>query len=223
MITRRGHQKLFSGFRLLWFLILGFFTVLMIDITISYWGFRTDIGFTLYKFEEFKLGYYRVAFFSHVFSSILVLIAGLIQFSRRIRIHYPLLHRKIGIFYVGTILLVSAPTGFIMALHANGGLASKFSFVLQSVLWIIFTATAFKSALQRNWEKHRAMMIRSFALTLSAISLRAFKWFIVHVWELPPMDTYRIVAWAGWGINLIIAEIIIRRSTIPIKTKKDPL
>ncbi len=198
-----------SAFRLLWFVILVFFTLLMVDITLSYWGFRTDVGFTLYKFEEFKLDYYRIAFFSHVFSSILVLIAGIIQFSRKIRHHYPVLHRKIGMFYVAVILLISAPTGFIMALHANGGIASKISFVLQSLLWIIFTTIAFRSALKQNWEQHRAMMIRSFALTLSAISLRAFKWLIVHVWELPPMDTYRIVAWAGWGINLIIAEIII--------------
>ena len=57
-------------------------------------------------------------------------------------------------------------------------------------------------------------MIRSYALTLSAISLRLFKFGIVTVLELPPMDTYKIVSVLGWGINLIIAELIIRKSYI---------
>lgn len=50
-------------------------------------------------------------------------------------------------------------------------------------------------------------MWRSYALTLSAISLRLFKWGIVTVLEWPPMDTYRAVAWLGWLINLVIVEI----------------
>jgi short subunit fatty acids transporter len=29
--------------------------------------------------------------------------------------------------------------------------------------------------------------------------------------DIPPMDVYRIVAWLGWGLNLIIAEIYIQR------------
>ena len=208
MELKNGHWFVVS-LKSAWFLILGYFTFLMLGITANYWGFRTDVAFGLYKFEEMNLAYYRVAFFSHVFSSVLVLLAGIIQFSERVRLRFPVIHRKLGIFYVATILLVSAPSGFIMALHANGGLSSKVSFVLQAVLWGFFTWLAFKSALQRNWEKHREMMIRSFALTLSAISLRAFKWLIVHVWGLPPMDTYRIVAWLGWGFNFAVAELII--------------
>ena len=49
-------------------------------------------------------------------------------------------------------------------------------------------------------------MIRSYALTLSAISLRLFKWIIVFIWAPPPMDTYRIVAWLGWVFNLVLVE-----------------
>ena len=45
------------------------------------------------------------------------------------------------------------------------------------------------------------------ALTLSAISLRLLKWGIVAVWAPPPMDAYRVVAWLGWGLNLLIVEV----------------
>jgi hypothetical protein len=55
-------------------------------------------------------------------------------------------------------------------------------------------------------------MIRSYALTLSALTLRAWKYAITNsIGEVHPMDVYRIVAWLGWGLNLIIAEIIIRK------------
>ena len=54
-------------------------------------------------------------------------------------------------------------------------------------------------------------MIRSYALTLSAITLRAWKFGINNSFELPPMDVYRAVAWLGWVVNLGIAELIIYR------------
>ena len=53
-------------------------------------------------------------------------------------------------------------------------------------------------------------MIRSYALTLSALTLRAWKWGITNSFELPPMDVYRAVAWLGWVPNLLLAEWIIR-------------
>jgi hypothetical protein len=52
-------------------------------------------------------------------------------------------------------------------------------------------------------------MIRSFALTLSAITLRLWKYIIVMGFQPKPMDAYQIVAWLGWVLNLVIAEIII--------------
>jgi hypothetical protein len=66
-------------------------------------------------------------------------------------------------------------------------------------------------AKQKDFSAHRNYMIRSYALTLSAITLRAWKYGIANTIALPPMDTYRIVAWMGWVINLAIAEIIINK------------
>jgi hypothetical protein len=54
-------------------------------------------------------------------------------------------------------------------------------------------------------------MALSYALTLSAISLRLFKWIIVNAWHLPTMDTYKIVAWLGWIFNVVVAILIIAR------------
>jgi uncharacterized membrane protein len=198
---------------------LGYFIYLMILITWQYVPIDFKAAFLAVKEEEIALPYYQVAFFSHVYTSILVLIIGAFQFSNWLRTKYSALHKNLGKIYITLILLVASPSGLIMAVHANGGTYSKLSFILQAVLWFAFTYLAYKHVRNKNWNKHRDFMIRSFALTLSAISLRLFKWMIVHTWELPPMDTYKIVAWAGWGINLIIAEIYIYRLHYRNKTK----
>ena len=57
-------------------------------------------------------------------------------------------------------------------------------------------------------------MIRSYALTLSAITLRVWKLGLALTLEPRPMDLYRVVAWLGFIPNLIVAEIIIRSFVI---------
>lgn len=54
-------------------------------------------------------------------------------------------------------------------------------------------------------------MIRSYALTLSAITLRAWKMGLANFTDIAPMDRYRIVAWLGFVLNLLLAEYVIRK------------
>ena len=64
-------------------------------------------------------------------------------------------------------------------------------------------------AKQGDFKAHRAYMIRSYALTLSAISLRAIKYLLAVTVHPPPLELYRTVAWLGWVLNLLIAEYFI--------------
>ena len=63
--------------------------------------------------------------------------------------------------------------------------------------------------LKKQVIQHQKFAIRSFALTLSAISLRLFKYLLVFFFEPLPMDAYRIAAWSSWTFNLLVAELII--------------
>jgi uncharacterized membrane protein YozB (DUF420 family) len=115
-----------------------------------------------------------------------------------------------GAIYIITVLIISAPTGFIMGLVANGGIVSITSFVTLSLLWWYFTFVAYRAIRKKDYERHARFMYRSFALTLSALTLRAWKWFIVnYIYEMPPMDLYRLAGILGWTLNLLIAEILI--------------
>ncbi|MDD2983636.1 MAG: DUF2306 domain-containing protein [Crocinitomicaceae bacterium] len=180
-------------------------------ITAQYIPVKYDIAFLNIKQDEIQLTHYKLAFFSHVYSSIFIIVLGLTQFSKTIRTRFGLIHKISGKSYIALVLLLASPSGLVMAFYANGGLIPQISFSILAILWFLFTLKALLYIKARNFQKHRAFMIRSYALTLSAISLRLFKFGIVSIFELPPMDTYKIISVLSWTINLIIAELIIRK------------
>lgn len=192
-----------------------YFTYLMILITLQYVPIDFGAAFLAVKEEEIKLTHYQIAFFTHVYTSIFVLIFGITQFSVYIRNKFAPLHRGLGKAYVLLILLFAAPSGLVMGYYGNGGISSQISFCLLAVLWFWFTLKAYTSVRKRNFIAHKNYMILSYALTLSAISLRLFKWILSNTLELPPMDMYRIVSWAGWVFNLGIALLIINNKRKP--------
>ena len=177
----------------------------------QYIPYNTDVAFLRIKQHYIGIDIWRWAFFIHVYSSLLVLFAGFSQFNKRLLKSNPTLHRKLGYTYVVNILLITGPASLIMGFYANGGIASRISFVLLSLLWLFFTLKAVTDAQQKKIKSHQRFMIRSYALTLSAITLRAWKYGITNMLSIPPMDVYRIVAWLGWTVNLLVAEIYIRQ------------
>lgn len=193
---------------LLWIAYV-YFSYLLLLITIQYIPLDFDVAFLRIKQDEIQLFHYQIAFFTHVYTSIFLMIFGAFQFSNYIREKYQRWHRNIGKFYIIIILLFSGPSGLIMSYYANGGIFSQTAFVILSVLWMLFTYLSFYYAKKLDFKRHQKFAIRSFALTLSAISLRLFKFIIVFLFHPPPMDAYRIVAWLGWTFNLLIAEILI--------------
>ena len=170
-----------------------------------------DTAFLQLKQQYIGIPEWRNAFYVHVFSSILVLLAGFSQFSKVVLKKYPRLHRRLGYVYVLNILMITGPAGLLMSFYANGGISSRIAFVALSVLWIVFTAIALYKAIKKDFVSHRAFMIRSFALTLSAVTLRIWKVIIAAYTDIAPMDRYRIIAWLGWTLNLLVAEWFIYR------------
>jgi uncharacterized membrane protein len=202
-------SKLTKSAFILSMLVYSYFLWLMLKITLQYWPIQTDVAFLSIKQDYIHLLHYRIAFFVHVFSAIFVLLAGYTQFSNSLRIKSPQLHRRLGWLYVIVTLFLAGPSGFIIGVYANGGLSSQIAFCLLAFLWMLFTAIALFKIIKKQVSSHRTWMIRSFALALSAITLRAWKYILVAAFHPKPMDVYQIVAWLGWTLNLVIAELII--------------
>ncbi|MFI5140816.1 MAG: DUF2306 domain-containing protein [Bacteroidia bacterium] len=167
------------------------------------------MDFLLTKQSIIHIKHWRCAFYAHILSSIFVLLAGVVQFWNYFLIRFKKWHRRIGKLYVFVVLFVSGPGGLVMSFYANGDLTAKISFVLLSVLWILFTALAFMYALKRDFVLHRNFMMRSYALTLSAVTLRGYAFLLPYFSHLEAKQEYALLAWSSWTINLIIAEILI--------------
>ncbi|MEM1119988.1 MAG: DUF2306 domain-containing protein [Bacteroidota bacterium] len=185
------------------------FTYLMLGITLQYLPINLDVAFLRIKQDVIHLLHYQTAFFTHVFSSIFVLIAGFTQFSKTIRTNYYAVHKWSGWLYVICTVLLAAPSGFLIGWYANGGWFSQLAFCLLAILWFVFTIIAVIKAVQKDIRGHQNWMLRSFALAMSAITLRAWKYVLVGLFHPRPMDVYRWVAWLSWVVNLVIIEIYI--------------
>jgi uncharacterized membrane protein len=188
--------------------LLAFFACLMLRITLEYIPVQTDVAFLQIKQDYIDNNVWFTSFYIHVYTSMFALMAGFTQFSSSILKNNKALHRKLGYTYIIVVLFISGPASLVMSWYANGGLSSRVSFILLGIFWIYFTAQAWQRAKNRDFKSHRAYMIRSYALTLSAITLRAFKWLLASGFHFPPMEIYRTVAWA-WVLNLLVAEYFI--------------
>jgi uncharacterized membrane protein len=191
------------------YLVLCAATFLMLQMAIDYSSFKTDIHFLQFKQDYIGIPLWRAAFYTHVFSSVLALAAGLTQFSGHVLKNHRRLHRIVGWIYVVDILIINFPAAMIMAYYANGLLPSKIAFIILDCLWFWFTFKAVIAASNRKIDEHKRFMIRSYALTFSAITLRSWKLILASTLHPDPLTLYMIDAWMGFVPNLLLAEWLI--------------
>ncbi|MBN8855446.1 MAG: hypothetical protein BGO55_27540 [Sphingobacteriales bacterium 50-39] len=209
--------------RILAILALAFFTFLMVRLSLPYTAMNSGVDFLVTKQRIYHISYWRVSFYTHVFTSCLVLIAGFTQFNPWLLRRYPRVHRRMGWVYLVTVVGVSGPAAFVMAWYANGGLPARTSFTLLSLLWMLFTFYAGWKVVKKDFSGHGAFMFRSYALTLSALTLRLYTYISAFLpLDASPREIYITTAWLSWVPNLIIAEMLIRRGWVE-KIYRSPL
>jgi len=70
--------------------------------------------------------------------------------------------------------------------------------------------------MQGRFVAHRRWMVRSWALTLAAVTLRLYLP-LVMVLDLPFLPWYRAISFLAWVPNLVAAELWLRRG---VKARK---
>jgi hypothetical protein len=195
---------------ILLYLVFCVATFLMLRMVIDYTAFRDDVDFLQFKQAYVGYWWWKTAFYVHVFTSIGALVAGFGQFSGRILREHRSWHRLIGRIYAFDILAINFPSGMVLAVCANGLLPGRIAFFLLDCLWFTFTLVAVIAARKRQIAKHREYMIRSYALTFSAITLRSWKIILSHSFRIDAVHLYMIEAWMGFVPNLLVAEWWIR-------------
>lgn len=144
----------------------------------------------------------------HIAASGIALALGPFQFLRGVRTKAPWLHRWIGRVYVTACLLGGLAGGAIAMFSSSGPIAGA-GFLSLAAMWLLSTSLAFAAVLQRDFATHERWMIRSFALTLAAVTLRLYLPIGIALNNGEFTLPYTIIAWACWVPNLIAAEIFL--------------
>jgi len=187
-------------------LLMAMLAMILFVITASYLSFKSDVNFLLVKQDIVNDSIWRPTFYIHVISGMLVILVGPFQFLKSFRNKYLNWHKLGGKIYAYSILLLAGPTGLIMAFYAEGGLWSTVAFSIMSILWFVTTLMAVIKIKQRKIEEHKMWMMRSYALSFAAVTLRLlvplFSLFILDNEDLITVST----AWLSWMLNLLVAE-----------------
>ncbi len=172
--------------------------------------FRKDIDFWLAKKDKVHDPLWSSALYIHVVGSLLPILIGPFQFFYAFRKKFMNLHRSLGKIYVFTILFMGVPTGYYMAIFANGGIFAVLAFLILSTLWLTTTYLAYTKIRQRKIKAHEDWMKRSYAITFAAVTLRLWTDILPNDFGVAHNETLVLAAWLAWIPNLIIAETLIR-------------
>ncbi len=151
----------------------------------------------------------------HLAGGIVAIVVGAFQVNARLRARFLPAHRLLGLLYVGSVV-VSAISGFVLALTSDGGLVGHFGFGMLATCWLFSTGNAFRHIRAGDRVAHRAWLLRSYALTLAAVTLRLY---------LPAFDiagygfdvSYPLISWIAWVPNLVVVEWIVLTRTPAIQ------
>jgi uncharacterized membrane protein len=158
-------------------------------------------------------------FVVHALSGSVALVSGPLQLNRRLRNRNRNLHRVIGRLYMWAIWLASVG-GLWSAIFFDVNVAAKFAFGTLAVLWFSTTTVAYLRIRNRKIREHREWMIRSFALSLFFVTFSVWTPGLAST-KLPEAVAYPLGVFLSWFLNLMVAELWIRRTRNSVSERAD--
>jgi uncharacterized membrane protein len=162
----------------------------------------------------------QVAFALHVGFGGLALLLSPLQFAARLRDRAPAVHRAVGRVVLGSIA-VAGTAGLALAPHSLAGGVGTAGFGLLALLWLGCAAAALRAIRRRDVATHRRWVVRTFALTYAAVTLRL--WLAVLIPAQIALAgvpetvafhrAYLLVPFLSWVPNLLVAERYLAVST----------
>lgn len=200
------------GFRTLLFCGILYASYLLILLSLPYVHFEANVDFLKTKQLIYHIDVWRWSFYIHVFTSPLVILSGLLQFSPTLIRKAPKVHRISGKIYLIVLIFITGPAAFVMSLYANGSYPAQVSFTLLSILWVCFGLAGYWFIRKKNYLQHSNFLLRSYALTLSAVTLRLYAYLFdaFNIDTGGPVETYILLSYLSWIPNLLFVELIIK-------------
>lgn len=207
-LTLQLPRPLRVGLRAVFWLTCAALSALLVENTLPYYRFVDDLPFLLEKADVYGDVLWRVSFYAHVTGGLVCLLSALPQFSRTLLRRLPRLHRALGWTYVVSVLGFTVPAGLYLAIFAKGGMPGRFGFILLGVALFYTTWRGLERVRAGDFRGHVPWMVRSFALTLSAISFRIF---YLALYVAGVAGEYVLALWLSLVFNVVAAELILLR------------
>jgi hypothetical protein len=138
------------------------------------------------------------------------------QFTNRLRVRFPKLHRWNGRGLVGLGAYV-AITALVMSFTmAIGGANETAATALYAVLLLLFLYKGLRTALAGKFPEHREWMVRAYGVTLGISVTRPIVGAFFAARRLQPQQFFGTAFWLGFTLSLLAAEgwlIRTRRAT----------
>jgi uncharacterized membrane protein len=149
--------------------------------------------------------------YAHTLGGMIAMLIGPFQFLGVVRQRYPHVHR-----WLGRVYLVCVAVGGLAGLYLSpGSYASNtfgLAFIALALAWLYTGAKAYLAIRAGEIAAHRRWMIRNYALTYAAVTLRIEMPLLIVLGGLSPIMALNIVGWTCWVPNLIVVEAWFRRS-----------
>lgn len=152
----------------------------------------------------------------HLGASGIALVAGALQHNSRLRSRYLPFHRWLGRTYVIAVL-AGGLAALSLATLSQYGWPTHVGFGLLAVLWLTATAIAYRHIRAGDQTSHRRWMVRSYALTFAAVTLRIYLPLSLMA-GITFEPAYQTIAWLCWVPNLVLAEWLILRPAVVRET-----
>jgi hypothetical protein len=156
---------------------------------------------------------WNIGFYTHIVFGGIALLSGWSQFSNRLRLVRPGLHRNLGKVYVGAVLL-SGLAGLLIGPFATTGYIAAGGFMSLALIWLYTTVQAYLSVRKKDFLVHEKMMIYSYAACFAAVSLRLWLPMLIGITGSFEV-AYPIVSWICWVPNLLFAHFVIVKKWRP--------
>ncbi|MBO9202439.1 MULTISPECIES: DUF2306 domain-containing protein [Niastella] len=197
-------------FRMLFWLPVTFFSLLLVYNTLPYFSFNKGFGFIQERSLLFQSHLYNACFYIHIFAGVVCITTAVIQFSRYILKRSKAIHRWSGRLYVFVVLFLGAPTGFYLSFFAKGSFWERVLFMFMAVCWFMTTYYGLSTILKKNVLAHKIWMIRSYAMAMTAVTFRIYH-IVFFLLNWGHLENYELSLWISVIGNMLFAELIIFR------------
>ena len=148
--------------------------------------------------------------YAHTLGGTIAMLIGPFQFLSAIRRRVPAVHR-----WLGRIYLACVAAGGLAGLYLSPGSYAKntygVAFVALALAWLYTGTKAYLTIRGGDVAAHRRWMIRNYALTYAAVTLRLEMPALIIFAGMAPIMALNIVGWLCWVPNLLVVEAWFRR------------